>query len=134
MYLLFKTLAPQATPASAFATLAFALCLIIAFDSLLSSNPHDSDHRYVRENRELLVDDEEPTSSKKPVTVMCSALWARERRACFTVSTWIVLDLEMSSTYLKSEMIASTVRRHHHKTLPVWLSIFGRIEVVPMAI
>jgi len=63
MYLLFKTLAPRATPASAFATLALALCLIIAFDSLLSFNPHDSDHRYVRENREL------PTSSKKPVTV-----------------------------------------------------------------
>ena len=57
MYLLFKTLAPRATPASAFATLALALCLIIAFDSLLSFNLHRSVHRYARENRSgFLVD------------------------------------------------------------------------------
>jgi len=67
MYLFVKTLALPRAPA-AFATLVLALCLIVAFDSLLPFNPHGSAHNYVRENRKLLVD-KEPTSSKKPVII-----------------------------------------------------------------
>ena len=90
MYLLFKTLAvPRAPPASAFATLALVLCLIITFDSLLSFftfDPHDSDHRYVRENRgenrKLLVE-EEPTSSKEPVTVYVFGTGGKRAQSMF---------------------------------------------------